>query len=99
VGKTALAELLDQLDDETRHRWAQYLEQVEDEIAEKGPATVKKHLDAALEHLLAVGWALHRCYAEDESTPVMGPLGDAATTVEKLRSALELISKKPEWSQ
>jgi hypothetical protein len=29
----------------------------------------------------------------------MGPLGEAACTVEELRETLDLIEKKPEWSQ
>lgn len=96
--KTDLTDLLSQLDDETRVRWAKYLRSVDDEIAQKGPAAVKEHLDAALEHLLAVGWALHRCYAGEDALPVMEPLGEAAITVEQLRAALHLIPKKPEWS-
>lgn len=97
--KTDLAELLAQLDDETRQRWERYLKSVDEEISQKGPMAAREHLEAALEHLLAVGWALHRCYALDESSPVMGPLGDAALTVEQIRSAIDLIEKKPEWSQ
>lgn len=99
MAKTELADLLAQLDEETRLRWERYLSAVDAEISEKGPAIAREHLEAALEHLLAVGWALHRCYVLEDGETVMGPLGDAALTVEKLRAALELISKKPEWSQ
>jgi hypothetical protein len=99
VAKTDLAALLDQLDEETRVRWGRYLERIEAEISEKGPAAAREHLEAALEHLLAVGWTLHRCFADEESSPVMKPLGEAASTVENLRMALDLIPRKPEWSQ
>lgn len=99
MAKTDLEDLLAELDHETRVRWEQYLEEVDAEISEKGPAAVREHLEAALEHLLAVGWALHRCYANEETTPVMGPLGDAASTVEHLRDEIERLAKKPEWSQ
>jgi hypothetical protein len=97
--KDDLAALLSQLDEETRGRWEAYLAEVDDEIREKGPSAAREHLDAALEHLLAVGWALHRCYASDEASPVMGPLGDAALTVEQLRALIDQLAKKPEWSQ
>jgi hypothetical protein len=99
VAKTDLAELLAQLDDETRVRWERYLLEVDAEVSEKGPAACREHLERALEHLLAVGWALHRCYSTDEADHVMGRLGDAATTVESLRTTLDQIAKKPEWSQ
>ncbi len=99
MAKADLADLLSQLDEETRVRWERYLEAIEAEISERGPAIVREHLDAALEHLLAVGWALHRCYANDETSPVMGPLGDAASTVELLRKEIDRLAKKPEWSQ
>jgi len=98
VGKSELAQLLDELDEETRGRWASYLRDVEEQILEQGPHTVLRHLDAALEHLLAVGWALRRCYATEDSE-VLGPLGDAAHTVERIRAALAHLAKKPEWSQ
>jgi len=96
--KTELAELLARLDEETRLRWERYLVEVDAEVSERGPAVVREHLEAALEHLLAVGWALHRCYAEGETGNVLGPLGDAASTVESLRTALDQLPKKPEWS-
>jgi hypothetical protein len=96
VAKTDLAELLEQLDEDTRLRWERVLERVENEVAEKGPLAVREHLDRALEHLLSVGWALRRCYAADE---VLRLLGDAASTVEGLRAALDGLAKKPEWSQ
>lgn len=99
MAKDDLHELLERLDDDTRERWADVLEAVDAEIREKGPAALREHLDAALRHLLAVGWALHRCYADEESATVMGPLGEAACTVEELRASLELFQKKPEWSQ
>ena len=96
MSKTDLSALLEQLDEETRVRWESVLEAADAEIAEKGPLAVKEHLDRALEHLLSVGWALRRCYAAEE---VLSLLGDAATTVENLRAALDGLSKKPEWSQ
>jgi hypothetical protein len=96
VSKTDLLELLAQLDEETRLRWERVLEAADAEVSEKGPLAVREHLDRALEHLLSVGWALRRCYSADE---VLQLLGDAATTVESLRSALDGLSKKPEWSQ
>jgi hypothetical protein len=99
VAKGDLDDLLNQLDAETRERWADLLEAVDAEIQEKGPAALRDHLDAALRHLLAIGWALHRCYSSEESATVMGPLGEAACTVEELRATLDLIEKKPEWSQ
>ncbi len=99
MSRDQLEELLSQLDDDTRERWAELLERVDAELAEKGPMALREHLDAALGHLLAIGWALHRCYSADDSSSIMGPLGDAATTVEELRASLDKISKKPEWSQ
>jgi hypothetical protein len=99
VAKTDLAELLDQLDDETRGRWERYLETVDAEVSEKGPQAVREHLDAALEHLLAVGWAMRRCYSTEETGAMMGSLGDAAQVVERLRAVLDALAKKPEWSQ
>ena len=98
MAKSELADLLQELDEETRGRWASYLADVERQIQEQGPGTVLRHLDAALEHLLAVGWALRRCYSTEDSE-VLGPLGDAAHTVERIRSALAHLAKKPEWSQ
>jgi len=96
VAKTDLSELLEQLDEDTRVRWERVLEDAEAEVAEKGPLAVRDHLDRALEHLLTVGWALRRCYSAEE---VLKLLGDAATTVEGLRAALDGLAKKPEWSQ
>jgi hypothetical protein len=98
VSRDQLEELLAQLDEATRDRWKELLERVDAELAEKGPMALREHLDAALGHLLAIGWALHRCYSTDESASIMGPLGDAATTVEELRASLDQIAKKPEWS-
>ena len=98
VSRDQLDELLAQLDEATRDRWKELLERVDAELAEKGPMALREHLDAALGHLLAIGWALHRCYSSDEAAPIMGPLGDAATTVEELRASLDQIAKKPEWS-
>jgi hypothetical protein len=98
VSRDQLEELLAQLDEATRTRWKELLERVDAELAEKGPMALREHLDAALGHLLAIGWALHRCYSSDDASQVMHALGDAATTVEELRSGLDLISKKPEWS-
>ena len=59
----------------------------------------REHLDKALRHLLAVGWAVHLCYSQNEAQQVMAPVGDAASAVEFARNALEQIPKKPEWSQ
>ncbi|MBI4511239.1 MAG: hypothetical protein HY698_16520 [Deltaproteobacteria bacterium] len=97
--KTDLEVLLSQLDAETRSLWENYLESIDAEVSDKGPTAVRDHLDAALKHLLAVGWALHRCYSCDETHSIIGPLGDAATTVEQLRKMLDQLPKKPEWSQ
>jgi hypothetical protein len=99
VAKTELAELLAQLDQETRTRWERALERIDAEVTDKGPACAREHLDQALEHLLAVGWALHRCFAVDEATGVLKPLYDAASTIEQLRDVLVAIAKKPEWQQ
>ncbi len=99
MAKSPLDALLAQLDEETRSRWAEYLEAVEEEIAEKGPSVAQEHLAAAFEHLLAVAWALQRCFESDEASGWMCPLGDAASTVERLRATLAHLSRKPEWSQ
>jgi hypothetical protein len=99
VAKTELADLLAQLDAETRVRWEQHLRRVDHEVSEKGPGVAREHLEAALEHLLAVGWALHRCYSVDEASNVLRPLYDAASTIEQLRALVADIAKKPEWSQ
>jgi hypothetical protein len=98
VEKSDLADLLAQLDEETRHRWEQYLQAVDDEVSERGPVCAREHLEKALGHLLAAGWTLHRCFDEEKGA-VLRPLGDAATTIESLRVELERLSKKPEWSQ
>jgi hypothetical protein len=97
VRKPELTALLERLDEETRTRWEEYLARVDEEVTEKGPSCAREHLEAALEHLLAVGWTLHRCYTD--TSAILGPLGDAAATIEKLRALLEEIAKKPEWSQ
>ena len=94
-----LGRLLQALDAETRARWAGYLTSVDAEIADKGPAAVREHLEEALKHLLAVGYAMHRCYAPRESQAVMNPIGDAAAAVEYAKGILDQIAKKPEWSQ
>ena len=99
MGKTHLSDLLAQLDAETRARWEQYLVGVDEEVDEKGPIVAREHLEAALEHLLAVGWTLHRCYAANDSHQMLDPLGDVAHTIERLRHALDQLRKKPEWSQ
>lgn len=99
MGREPLDELLATLDDDTRARWAKVLEQVDEELRDRGPCVVQEHLDAALKHLLALGWALHRCYTQEEAAPVMGPLGDAACTVEELRRCLDLLVRRPEWQQ
>jgi hypothetical protein len=98
MSRAPLDELLASLDEETRARWAALLEKVDAELRERGPGVISEHLEAALSHLLAIGWTLHRCYG-DEATQVMGALGDAAATVEELRTVLDLIPRKPEWSQ
>jgi hypothetical protein len=94
-----LDQLLASLDEDTRARWADLLERVDAEIREQGPEALRVHLDAALRHLLAIGWTLHRCYAHDESAPLMAPLGAAACTVEELRCTLDLLARRPEWRQ
>src|SRR5438067_12960456 len=98
-GDDDLGRLLEQLDAETRARWAKYLEEVDAEIREKGPGAAREHLEAALRHLLAVGYAVHRCYSQKESATVMSPIGDAAAAVEYAKGVLDQIAKKPEWSQ
>ena len=94
-----LGRLLDALDQETRERWGRYLTEVESEIADRGPQVAKEHLEAALKHLLAVGYAVHRCYTKKESAQVMEPIGDAAAAVEYVKGLLEQLMKKPEWAQ
>lgn len=99
MAKTELHDLLSRLDEETRDRWERHLVEVDAEVEEKGPTVARDHLEAALRHVLAVGWALHRCYATEETTPLLGSLGEAAATIEKLRALLDGMAKKPEWSQ
>jgi hypothetical protein len=94
-----LGRLLEALDAETRARWAAYLAEVDGEIEARGPSVAREHLEAALKHLLAVGYAVHRCYSQKESAAVMNPIGDAAAAVEYVKSVLDQIAKKPEWSQ
>lgn len=94
-----LGRLLDALDPETRARWERYLTEVDAEIEDKGPAAAREHLEQALKHLLAVGYAVHRCYSQKESSSVMNPIGDAAAAVEYAKGILDQITKKPEWSQ
>ena len=94
-----LGRLLESLDAETRARWARYLTEVDAEIEAKGPSAAREHLEAALKHLLAVGYAVHRCYSQKESAAVMSPIGDAAAAVEYVKGMLDQIAKKPEWSQ
>jgi hypothetical protein len=94
-----LARLLRSLDAETRARWGRYLADVDAEIADKGPAAAREHLEEALKHLLAVGYTMHRCYSPKESQSVMNPIGDAAAAVEYAKGILDQIAKKPEWSQ
>lgn len=94
-----LTELLDSLDDDTRQRWEVFLEQVEAEVQQNGPRAAQEHLEAALRHLLAVGWTLHRCYGKAEARHVMTPLREAASVVENAREALLEVPKKPLWSQ
>lgn len=93
-----LTALLETLDPETRKRWESFLAEVDADITERGPSVVREHLEEALRHLLAVGWAVHRCYSEAEAKGVMEPIGDAAAAVEFVRSALDEVAKKPEWS-
>ena len=94
-----LGKLLEALDKETRERWGRYLTEVDGEIEDRGPAVAREHLELALKHLLAVGYAVHRCYSARESAQVMDPIGDAATAVEYVKSVLDQITRKPEWSQ
>ncbi|MSP15586.1 MAG: hypothetical protein EXR73_03045 [Myxococcales bacterium] len=97
MSKDDLTVLLSQLDQATRQRWEETFQQVEDEIAAHGPAAARAHLDAALTHLLAVGWTLRRCFDDDTADAVLRPLGDAAETVEQLRSSLAALARQPEW--
>ena len=99
MAQDELHRLLDVLDPETRARWEVYLAEIDAEVREKGPACAREHLDAALRHLLAVGWALHLCYSDDEARQLMAPIGDAASAVEYAKAALAEVPKKPEWSQ
>jgi hypothetical protein len=41
---------------------------------------------------------VHRCYANNEASTVMDPIGDAASAVEYVRGTLDQVPKKPEWS-
>ena len=93
-----LGRLLGSLDEETRARWGRYLSEVDAEIAEQGPAVAHGHLEEALKHLLAVGYAVHRCYSPKETLAVMGPIGDAAAAVEYVKGLVTDLAKKPEWS-
>jgi hypothetical protein len=99
VARNELDRLLQALDADTRARWEEYLAKVDSEVREKGPQAARDHLEAALRHLLAAGWAVHLCYAEGEAQQVMSPVGDAASAVEYAKAALEQVPKKPEWSQ
>lgn len=94
-----LVQLLESLDDETRSQWQSFLEAIDAEVLEKGPRAARDHLEEALKHLLAVGWALHSCYADTEARRVLGPIGEAARAVEEARATLEEVPKKPVWSQ
>lgn len=94
-----LGRLLEALDHETRDRWGRYLAEVDREIDDKGPPVAREHLEQALRHLLAAGYAVHRCYTQKESAAVMAPIGDAAAAVEYVKSVLAQIERKPEWSQ
>lgn len=94
-----LGRLLDALDHDTRERWGRYLAEVDGEIDEKGPSVAREHLEQALRHLLAVGYAVHRCYTPKESAAVMAPIGDAAAAVEYVKSVLDQLARKPAWSQ
>ncbi|HJZ85333.1 MAG TPA: hypothetical protein VKN99_09200 [Polyangia bacterium] len=94
-----LHRLLDALDPDTRARWEEYLAEIDAEVRERGPQAAREHLEAALRHLLAVGWAVHLCYSGDEAQQVMAPLGEAASAVEYAKNALAEVPKKPEWSQ
>ena len=99
MARDELNRLLEVLDPDTRARWEEYLAEVDSEVRDKGPQAARDHLESALKHLLAAGWAVHLCYAEGEAGEVMGPVGDAASAVEFARSALDQVPKKPEWSQ
>jgi hypothetical protein len=99
MARDELVRLLEALDSDTRSRWEGYLEEVDAEIRERGPQAARDHLEQALKHLLAVGWAVHLCYAKSEATQVMTPIGEAATAVEFARNVLDEVPKKPEWSQ
>jgi hypothetical protein len=94
-----LTRLLSRLDEETRARWGLYLAEIEAEVASKGPDTVREHLEAALRHLLAVGWAAHRCYDESEASAVLTPVGEAAQAVENARITLAGMPRKPQFDQ
>jgi hypothetical protein len=94
-----LSRLLEVLDPDTRARWEGYLAEVDEEVRRRGPQAAREHLDEALKHLLASGWAMHLCYSQAEAQQVMTPLGDAAAAVEFARGALAQVPKKPEWSQ
>jgi hypothetical protein len=99
MAREELIRLLEALDDEARTRWEGYLQEIDAEVQERGPQVAREHLDAAFRHLLAVAWAVHLCYADGESREVMSPIGEAASTLEQARCALDLVTKKPEWSQ
>ena len=94
-----LHRLLEALDEETRDRWEEYLEEIDAEVQEKGPKAAQDHLEAALRHLMAVGWAVHLCYSEGEARHVLGPVKEAAKAVEEAAVTLEEVPKKPVYSQ
>jgi hypothetical protein len=99
MARDELLRLLEALDGDTRERWESYLEEIDAEVREKGPQAARDHLEQALKHLLAVGWAMHLCYSESESKHVMAPVGEAASAVEFAKNSLDQVPKKPEWSQ
>lgn len=94
-----LHRLLAELDDDTRACWEAFLHEVDAEVHEKGPTVAGRHLEEAVKHLLAAGWAVRRCYDPDDAGQVMEPVGDAADCVQSAKSILERLKKKPEWSQ
>jgi hypothetical protein len=94
-----LLSFLEVLDVDTRSRWERYLLEIDAEVEEKGPQAASDHLEAAFRHLLAVGWVLRRCYADDEAGLVLGTVKEAASSVENAKGVLAIARKKPEWSQ
>jgi hypothetical protein len=94
-----LLRLFECLDDETRSQWQDFLEEIDEEVQERGPGASRDHLEAAQRHLLAACWALHLCFEDDDARDVIAPVGDAARLLEDAKAVIAQLHKKPGWSQ